>query len=110
MATVEVVVGGRPYQIGCEDGQERRIAALAAQIDQEVTAIARQVGAMNEARLLLMAAMTLADQLDEATDALAQARKAAAGGVNGEEAAALEAAVSKLESLLERHAAAGRRT
>jgi cell division protein ZapA len=108
MATVEVLVGGRPYQIGCEDGQERRIAALAAQIDQEVAAIARQVGAANEARLLLMAAMTLADQLDEATDALAQARRAA-GGVNGEEAAALDAAVSKLESLLERHAAAGRR-
>lgn len=108
MATVEVLVGGRPYQLGCEDGQERRIAALAAQIDQEVTGITRQVGAMNEARLLLMAAMTLADRLDEATDALAQARKAA-GGAGPADAAALDAAVSKLESLLDRHAqSAGR--
>ena len=40
MAQVSVEVNGRPYVIGCEDGQEKRLTELAATVDAQI----RQVG------------------------------------------------------------------
>jgi len=66
MATVTVEVNGRPYAIGCADGQEERVRMLARQFDNHVRAIAQDVGHVGDLRLFLMSALMLADELHEA--------------------------------------------
>jgi len=79
MADVSVGVGGRRYVLACEAGEERRLEALAARIDAEAQALsAKLTQPPNEARLLLMAALMIADRLDEAETALAAERDARA--------------------------------
>lgn len=66
MATVTVEVHGRPYAVGCADGQESRVRDLAAQFNERVQGVADQVGQVGDVRLFLMAALMLADELQEA--------------------------------------------
>lgn len=62
MATVTVEINGRPHQVGCAEGQERRVAALAAQFDRHVRQVAGDVGQVGDLRLFLMAGLLLADE------------------------------------------------
>jgi len=78
MGTVNVQIAGRAYDLACEDGQETRLGALAAMVDQEAQALARQLGTPGEARLLAMVALLMADRLDEAGAAAGAAEAAAA--------------------------------
>lgn len=66
MATVTVEVNGRPYAVGCADGQEERVRILAKQFDNQVRQVARDVGHVGDLRLFLMSALILADELHEA--------------------------------------------
>ncbi len=100
MATVDVTVGGRQYQLACEDGQEAHLASVAAMVDAEAKALAKQIGVMGEARLLLMAALMVADKLKDATAAPA----AQPTLFTTDDAAALEHAVARLEGLVSAHA------
>ena len=63
MATVTVDVNGRAYSVGCEDGQEAHVAALARHFDQQVREVAQAVGQVGELRLFLMAALLTADEV-----------------------------------------------
>lgn len=66
MATVTVEVNGRPYAVGCADGQEERVRLLARHFDDHVRNVAAEVGHVGDIRLFLMAALLLADELHEA--------------------------------------------
>ncbi|MFN3837871.1 MAG: cell division protein ZapA [Brevundimonas sp.] len=66
MATVTVEVNGRPYAVGCADGQEERVRILAKQFDNQVRQVAEDVGQVGDLRLFLMSALILADELHEA--------------------------------------------
>lgn len=101
MATVDVTVGGRQYQLACEDGQERHLASLAAMVDAEARGLASQIGVVGEARLLLMAALMIADRLRDAEEQGAPPPDPAAA----ENAEALRQAVARLEGLIDAHAA-----
>ena len=63
MAQVTIEVNGRPYVVGCEDGQERRLTELAAHLDAQVRQVAMDVGPLGETRLILMGALVMADDL-----------------------------------------------
>ena len=54
MATVTIEVNGRPYAIGCADGQEERVRMLARQFDGHVQRVAGEVGQVGDIRLFLM--------------------------------------------------------
>ena len=108
MATVTVQVNGKPYVVGCEDGQETHVEALAQQFDAQVREVGAQVGQVGELRLFLMAALLGADEVADlrsrlaaAEDELAQYR---AGGAVAESkaAAALDAAAQRIEALVEK--------
>ena len=71
MGEVAVTIGGRRYPITCDDGQEERVAALAAYVDQRASALAATVGEVGEARLLVMASLVVADEVTEVESALA---------------------------------------
>jgi cell division protein ZapA len=74
MAQVTVPVNGRSYAITCDDGQEPRIRRLAQYVDAKVGEFVASVGQVGEGRLLLLAALVIADELSDANDALQQER------------------------------------
>ena len=63
MAQVDVSVNGQSYRIACEDGQEDRLVDLAAMVDEKVTDLVNQIGQVGSNRLLVMAALIIADEL-----------------------------------------------
>jgi cell division protein ZapA len=65
MGQVTVRVGGYSHPVSCEDGQERHLAELAAEVDKRVNSIKAMGGQFGEARLLLLAALLLADEVHD---------------------------------------------
>ena len=108
MAVVNVEVNGRPYAVGCADGQENRVRELARQFDEHVRQIARDVGQVGDLRLFLMAALLVSDELSDVRAQLAQSnRDAVAEGApeadTDDETAAIAAeALDRIAERLER--------
>lgn len=102
MATVSVEVNGRPYSVGCADGQEERVRILGKQFDAQVRAVADDVGQVGDLRLFLMAALLLADQLHEARLGVAPALTEAPPQPGGEGVAeALNAVAARIEKIVQ---------
>jgi cell division protein ZapA len=85
MGQVSVPVNGRSYAITCDDGQENRIRRLAQYVDAKVAEFVGRVGQAGEARLLLLAALVIADELSDANDALERERRRAENPSNGKD-------------------------
>jgi cell division protein ZapA len=68
MAQVSLQINGYGYILGCADGEEDRLLMLAADLDRRINEIKASSGAGGEARLLLMAALLLSDELLEQRD------------------------------------------
>lgn len=66
MGQVNVTVNNRLYPVGCDDGEEEQVRRLSQMLDGRVKELAALVGQVGEARLLLMTALTLADDLESA--------------------------------------------
>ncbi len=100
MGQVSVPVNGRSYAITCDDGQEPRIRRLAQYVDAKVGEFVASVGQIGEARLLLLAALVIADELSDANDALERDRKRAETMTNGrdETAKKVEAIAARLQT------------
>ena len=99
MATVTVDINGRPYAVGCADGQEDRVRVLARQFDANVRTVAGDVGQVGDLRLFLMAALVLADELHEARLALNGGAPPASGDPEAGVAEALNAVAARLEKI-----------
>lgn len=98
MATVTVEINGRPYAVGCADGQEERVRILAKQFDVHVRQVASDVGHVGDIRLFLMAALVLADELHEVRMNAAPVAAPLALPDNGV-AEALNAVAARIEKL-----------
>ena len=66
MNFVNVNVGGRQYRLACEEGQEQRLTKLATSLEDLVGQLRAKVGEVGDQRLIVMAALTLADELIDA--------------------------------------------
>ena len=64
MAQVTVKINGYAHTVGCEDGQEGHLQAMAAQVDDRISSI-KALGQSGEARLLVLAALLMADELHD---------------------------------------------
>ncbi|MBV8335449.1 MAG: cell division protein ZapA [Alphaproteobacteria bacterium] len=95
MAHVSVTVNGRAFAITCEDGQETRIRKLGQYVESKVAQFVDSVGQVGEARLLLLAALVIADELADTEEALRLARKGG-NGAGAKAVAAAEAAAGDL--------------
>ena len=71
MAQISVEVNGRPYAVGCEDGQEAHLVELAKMFDHQVRQVGQDMGQLGDTRLFLMGALLLADELSDARGRLA---------------------------------------
>jgi cell division protein ZapA len=68
MGQVAITVNGRSYRFDCGDGEEPRLQELAEYVKSRMETLSREHGNVGEERLLLMAALTIADELWDATD------------------------------------------
>src|SRR5215471_3847584 len=91
MGQVSLTINGRPFALTCDDGQEARIRRLGQYVDAKVAEFVKNVGQVGEARLLLLAALILADELADANEALRLERKRVH---DAEGAASVDAAAS----------------
>lgn len=105
MATVRLDIGGKTYVLGCEDGGEDHLREMAARIDAKARLITPQMGAPGDGRLMLMAALMIADELDAAQTELVEAGTRLATlrrdyrRLESRVADALEAAAARLEAM-----------
>ena len=65
MAQVTLRINGYAYTIGCRDGEEQHLQAMAAQVERRIDTIRSTAGQSGEARMLVMAALLMADDLFE---------------------------------------------
>jgi len=117
MAKVSLNINGKQYALGCDDGEEERLHHLGSLLNDKVTLLANQFGQIGDLRLMVMAGITMLDEMEdlktdrdasisEATRAiekesqsaleLAQATQGNAISELNSAADALEALVSKL--------------
>ncbi|MFB9148186.1 cell division protein ZapA [Roseovarius ramblicola] len=73
MPEVTIEIGGRPFEVACQDGEESYLHAAAKMLDEEAAVLSAQVGRVPEARMLLMAGLMLADKTAGLQDRLAAA-------------------------------------
>ncbi len=66
MAQVTLEMNGRSYTVGCGDGEEEHLVAIAKYVDTKLRELAGQVGPVGETRLFMLACLTLADELADA--------------------------------------------
>ncbi len=62
MPQVEIKIGGRNFEVACQEGEEQFLMTAAAMLDVEASSLSTQVGRMPESRMLLMAGLLLADR------------------------------------------------
>ena len=79
MPEVNIDIGGRSFEVACQDGEEHFLQSAANLLDAEAQVINSQIGRMPESRMLLMSGLMLADktagleeQLRQLTDKLAK--------------------------------------
>lgn len=62
MPHVEIAIGGRTFEVACQEGEEHFLQSAAAMLNSEAEHLSSQIGRMPEARMLLMAGLMLADK------------------------------------------------
>lgn len=62
MPEVRISIGGRDFDVACQEGEEHFLHAAANLLDTEATSLLNQIGRMPEPRMLLMAGLMLADK------------------------------------------------
>jgi len=77
MAQVTVRVGGYSHPVACQDGQERHLTNMAAEVDRRIGTLKAMGMQFGETRMLLLAALQLAD---ETADLQAEIAALKAGG------------------------------
>jgi cell division protein ZapA len=101
MSQITIDVNGRPYTVGCEDGQEHHLLELARLFDRQVRQVSQDMGQLGDTRLFLMGALLLADELADARGRLTNVQ-AELARLQSERARLETRAVSALESAAKR--------
>lgn len=70
MAEVEIHIGGRVFEVACQEGEQHFLQSAAKMLDDEAQVLAAQIGRIPEARMLLMAGLMLADKTAGLEDSL----------------------------------------
>jgi cell division protein ZapA len=101
MAQVSLTIDGRRYRVSCNEGEEARLESLAGIIDGKIRELRGSFGEIGDQRLVVMAALTIADNLTEARDEAAAERERtqAAEARSAACASSLDRLSSRLESL-----------
>lgn len=112
MAQVTVTIAGRTYRMACNEGEEPHLEALAHQIDSRIEELRGSFGEIGDQRLIVMAGISLADELAEARRRIGELEAQIAEGTEVREkqqstndqwmnsvADALDAAAARIEGM-----------
>jgi cell division protein ZapA len=66
MSHINVTINGRQYRMACEEGQEVRLLKLAESLETRIQSLRGKFGEIGDARLTVMAALTVCDELIDA--------------------------------------------
>ena len=110
MNHVNVTINGRQYRMACEEGQELRLLKLGESLETRIQSLRGKFGEIGDARLTVMAALTVCDELvdannrirslEEELEALRDVRVAAADRARSTQTAvanALNSAAERIE-------------
>ena len=108
MAQVTVKINGYSYTVGCEDGQEDHLMAMASQVESRIDSIKALGSSSGEQRLLVLAALLMADELhdtrmeaDNLRTLMAKSGKAKADGESARRVSKLAARAEQIANGLE---------
>ena len=92
MPEVSVQIANRTYELACGDGEEERVQELAAYVEDKIANLRLQLPGVPEVKLLVFAALILADESREARGGAKAAETARATATDSAEtlATALE--------------------
>ena len=99
MSQVTVTINSRQFRMACEDGQEGHLMKLAEDLDERIEKLRGNFGEIGDARLTIMAALTVADELADINKRLKRVEQELASLqeariVSAEHAKATQAAIS----------------
>ena len=66
MAHVVVTIAGRTYRMACDDGEEAHLEELARRVEDKILSLRGGFGEIGEQRIVVMAALTMADEAEAA--------------------------------------------
>ena len=66
MSHINVTINARQYRMACEEGQEVRLLKLAESLETRIQSLRGKFGEIGDARLTVMAALTVCDELMDA--------------------------------------------
>jgi cell division protein ZapA len=75
MPEVTIMIGGRGFEVSCQEGEESYLQSAARMLDEEAQVLTDQIGRMPEARMLLMAGLMLADKTAAVEDRISDMEK-----------------------------------
>jgi cell division protein ZapA len=67
MSHINVRINGRQYRMACKEGQEMRVLKLAESLETRIGSLRGKFGEIGDARLVVMASLTVCDELFDAT-------------------------------------------
>ncbi|WP_113911259.1 cell division protein ZapA [Roseovarius dicentrarchi] len=79
MPEIDIEIGGRSFQVSCQEGEEHYLYSAAKMLDDEATVLSAQIGRIPEPRMLLMAGLMLADKTAGLEDKLREIEDQLAG-------------------------------
>ena len=88
MAQVNVTINSRQYRMACEDGQEEHLVELAKLLDDRINELRGKFGEVGDTRLTVMAALTMADEMNEVAKKVQRLEQELAGAQDARAAAA----------------------
>ncbi len=62
MPDVKITIGGRSFEVACQEGEEHFLESAAAMLDAEASVLVGQIAHLTESRMLLMSGLMLADK------------------------------------------------
>jgi len=105
MSNVALSIGGRSFTVACADGEEDHVAGLGRMIHDKVAAMG-EGGSQNESRMLLFAALLLADEVSDLRDggqsAVTPAHHSPGPAADPQLAARIDALARRMENLADR--------
>lgn len=97
MPEVKIEIGGRDFDVACQEGEEHFLRTAAKLLDDEASTLTNQVGRLPETRMLLMSGLMLADKAAGIEDTIAELQ--AQLDARGAEIAALKEKVAEPEKV-----------
>ena len=106
MGKVHIVVNNRGYDVACDDGQEAQVTELGHDLARRVDKITQSVGQIGDARLLLMVALLISDELTTAKKELLHLAGERSEAEEDKLAESIERLASRVEAIAARLEAA----